>query len=92
MKKILVFLKSLILQIVLTIVGYFSWIKTCEIGDKSEVGTYNKYPLKDFDKNYQVFGTDVTSGFDGGALGMGMICSICIIMVVWIEINNKSKL
>ena len=35
--------------------------------------------------------TDITSGYNGGALAMGFICCVCIVMIVWIEINKKTK-
>jgi hypothetical protein len=33
--------------------------------------------------------TPVTSGFNGGALGMGFICTSCIIGIVFIETSKK---
>jgi len=31
---------------------------------------------------------DVTAGFDGGALAMGLITCMCIFGVVWLQINK----
>ena len=33
----------------------------------------------------------ITSGYDGGALAMGLITCACLISIVWLEVN-KSKL
>jgi hypothetical protein len=33
--------------------------------------------------------TPVTSGFNGGALGMGFICTSCVIGIVFIEKSKK---
>ncbi len=56
---------------------------------KYKVGTYEKIDLPN-----ENFGTDVatSSGFIGGSIAMGFICSVCIVMIVWIEINKKTKI
>jgi len=85
------FLKSYLLQLILSIIACLSWLESSEIGNRSNDGTYLKgTPNLDFDQKI-LTGTDVTSGYDGGALAMGIICSVCIIMIVWIEINKKPK-
>ena len=32
-----------------------------------------------------------TSGFNGGAIAMGLITCVCILGVVWLEINRSKK-
>jgi len=44
----------------------------------------------EFEDHTQI-GTDVASDLEGGALAMGLICCVCIVMVVWIENSRKSK-
>ena len=57
------------------------------IGNHSDVGIY----LKRTDGNNEIVGTNIDAGFNGGAIAMGLICSVSIIMIVWLEINKKSK-
>lgn len=80
--------KSIFLQLLLSIVAVASWINCQMIGNNADVGTYIK--RNDYDR--EEVGTSIDAGFNGGALGMGIICSVCIIMIVWLEINKKSKL
>ena len=82
------FLQSIFLQVILGIVAFASF-EECRIsGDRFEVGTYQKGA--DYNTSETV-GTTITSGFNGGTVAMGFICSVCIIMIVWLEINKKSK-
>jgi hypothetical protein len=87
MKAFFKFLKSIFLQFILAIVAVISWINSNEIGNRTEDGTY----YKNYRHREELTGTSIDAGFDGGALAMGIICSVCIIMIVWIEINKKSK-
>jgi hypothetical protein len=80
--------KSIFLQLLLSIVAVASWINCQTIGNNAHVGTYFK--RNDYDR--EEVGTSIDAGLNGGALGMGIICSVCIIMIVWLEINKKSKL
>ena len=82
------FLKSYLLQLILSIIACLSWLETSEIGRKGRDGTFQG----DWqDSDSPLIGTDISTGFDGGALAMGIICSVCIVMIVWIEINKKPK-
>jgi|CoawatStandDraft_6_1074263.scaffolds.fasta_scaffold95366_2 hypothetical protein len=84
-KKLWVFITSL--QFGLSIIAFLSWFQAYTIGRRTSVGQI-------FTENQDEFipsATDVTSGHDGGALAMGLICCVCIIMIVWIEINKKTK-
>ena len=50
--------------------------------------------IRQIDELQQITGgaaVDISTGFDGGALSMGLICSVCIIMIVWIEISKAQK-
>ncbi len=79
--------KSIFLQLLLGIVALASWINCHLIGNNSEGGTY----LKSTDDDYETVGTSIDAGYNGGALAMGIICSVCIIMIVWLEINKKAN-
>ncbi|WP_396141680.1 hypothetical protein [Flavobacterium sp.] len=79
--------KSIFLQLLLSLVAVASWINCHFIGNNSEGGTY----LKPTNDDYETVGTSIDAGYNGGALGMGIICSVCIIMIVWLEINKKAN-
>ena len=93
--SVLCFIKSYFLQALLSVVAFLSFENAYYLGKRtfSEAGTYTKYSLNSFDEDAVRTGTDiaVSTGFDGGSLAMGMICCVCIIMIVWIEINKKPK-
>ena len=84
------FIKSYFLQALLSVVAFLSFENAYNLGRRtfSQNGTFNRYRSRD-----TLEGTDVavSTGFDGGSLAMGMICCVCIIMIVWIEINKKPK-
>ena len=80
-------LKSIFLQLLLGIVAVASWINCHMIGNHSDVGIY----LKRTDGNNEIVGTSIDAGFNGGALAMGIICSVCIIMIVWLEISKQNR-
>lgn len=82
------FLQSIFLQVILGFVAFASFEECRMSGDRFEVGTYEKGA--DYNTTETV-GTTITSGFNGGTVAMGIICSVCIIMIVWLEINKKSK-
>ena len=90
MKKLIASIKNYFLQIILSIIALLSWLKASEIGNISDVGTY----FKEINPNLESLrtGTNISSGYDGGALAMGIICSVCIIMIVWIEINKNQNM
>ena len=82
------FLQSIFLQVVLGIVAFASFEECRMSGDRFEVGTYEKGA--DYNTTETV-GTTITSGFNGGTVAMGIICSVCIIMIVWLEVNKQNK-
>jgi len=92
MKKIIRFIGSYFLQSLLAIVAFFSWEKALYFGGKTlqKTGMFDKNNNYDY-QNLTATDVDVTAGFDGGALAMGLICCVCIIMIVWIETNKKPK-
>lgn len=93
-EKFIIFLKSIFLQLVLGIVAYGSFENSRQLGEMStsEVGTYEKQIHEGFGA-VETVGTNIAmnSGYIGGTIAMGIICSVCIIMIVWIEINKKPK-
>lgn len=99
MKKLLLkfwrFLNSIFLELLLSFVGIVSWIQTETLGSKwiSEIEDGFSYKFASINNKEAIIGgasVDITSGFDGGALAMGLITCICIFGIVWIQIN-KSK-
>ena len=59
----------------------------------SNVGTYEKKIIGNYEETAETVGTSIAmdSGYNGGALAMGIICSVCIIMIVWLEINKQNR-
>ena len=97
--KFLTFLNKRFLQLILFVFACLSWIECSKIGSNwrslVEDGVSDKVTL-DIDgyRNEQIIGgaaVDVSTGFNGGALGMGLITCMCIFCIVWIEISRKSK-
>ena len=95
MKKFLSSIKPYFLQGLLSVVACLSYVNAYNLGNEtySSEGIFTKYLEDELNMNAARIGTDVdvSTGFDGGALAMGMICCVCIVMIVWIEINKKSK-
>lgn len=108
MNKVLKFIKSYFLQFVLAIVAMLSFAEVEDIGYRytSEVGTYetveyNKLTSGSFghereyySSNPKTAGTSValSTGYSASAISMGLICSVCIVMIVWIEIRKPYNL
>ena len=95
LSSVLCFIKSYFLQALLSVVAFLSFENAYNLGVKTyrSAGTYTKYGRDTYSVDSVRTGTDVavSTGFDGGSLAMGMICCVCIIMIVWIEINKKPK-
>ena len=101
MKKIIFafwsFFTSKFLQIILLIFAYISWLEAVSIGSivSSKIGKGGSYlkHLHEYDAELgaQNVGVAITSGYNGGAMAMGLITCICIFGVVWLEINKQSK-
>lgn len=92
LSSVLCFIKSYFLQALLSVVAFLSFENAYNLGNKTynQAGTYTKY-RDSFDSARTGTDVAVSTGFDGGSLAMGMICCVCIIMIVWIEINKKPK-
>jgi hypothetical protein len=94
MKKLLLnfwrFLNSIFLQVLLSAVGYNSWEMAIELGSETLTGDgffdENMYNTKG--SRYIPTDVDVTAGFDGGALAMGLITCMCIFGIIWLQINK----
>lgn len=86
------FLNSIFLQIILTLVGVFSWLQANNIGNRweSEVanGRHNVIPDLEFETIVGGASVHTSSGFDGGSLAMGLITCMCIYGIVWLQINK----
>ena len=97
--KFLNFLNKRFLQLILFVFACLSWVECSEIGRNykglSEDGVSDKfteYYARPGDE--QIIGgaaVDISTGFNGGALAMGLITCMCIFGIVWIEISRKSK-
>lgn len=78
-------------QIVLSGVGAFTLNQSIEFGEEtfSANGTFTKL----INNEYVEVGTDiaVSSGYNGGALSMGLITCVCIFAVIWLEIHKMKK-
>jgi hypothetical protein len=75
------------LQFRLSIIALLSWFQVYTIGRRTSAGN----TLTGSQEEFIYSATDITSGYNGGALAMGFICCVCIVMIVWIEINKKTK-
>jgi hypothetical protein len=91
MKKIFKISKSYFLQTLLLTVAIISYLNADEIGrnEYSQSGTY----LEDRNNRNSIKATSisVSTGYTGGAISMGLICSASIVMIVWIEMNKQRK-
>ena len=90
-----------VIQLVLSGIAFISFGACWEIGnkykyDEGELTQYIRrqnmtqlYSRKNIDQESK--STDITSqsGFNGGALGMGIICASCIMGIVFIETSKK---
>lgn len=94
-KSFFKFIQSIFLQVILGIVAIVAFNESISLGGmfSSEVGTYKKNIIENYEETVEVVGTSIAvdSGYNGGAFAMGIICSVCIIMIVWLEINKKPK-
>tara|TARA_B110000240_G_C13441022_1_gene428106 strand:+ start:365 stop:622 length:258 start_codon:yes stop_codon:yes gene_type:complete len=85
-------MKTKLIQLVLLAVAGYSFTLCIELGNKYEydLGTY--YPVLD-KKRQRLFNkpTDIASqsGFNGGALGMGIICASSLIGIVLLETKKN---
>ena len=90
--KFLKFCNSIFLQTLLLIAAYNSWEKAIELGSEtySRGGSFDKNWDNRRASDYISTDVDVTAGFEGGAIAMGLITCVCIFGIVWLQIN-KSK-
>ena len=84
-------LKSYFLQFILSVVAVISWIEASEIGNRVYSEVEDATALKNIDSDEFIVGgaaVDISSGFNGGAIAMGLISCVCIVMIVLIEIKK----
>ena len=81
------------LQLVLLVIAFFSWLEAKDIGRRVSESSKDgiAYNLSTDRYTNADVAVAITSGFNGGALAMGLITCACIFGVLWLEIN-KSKL
>jgi len=84
--KLWSFITSNYLQSILGFIAFLSWYEAYDLGHKSKLGSVVRYKL-----STPSAPLPITSGYDGGALAMGLITCACLISIVWLEVN-KSKL
>ena len=86
--KFLAFLNKRFLQLILFVFACLSWTECSEIGRST-------YSILEFGVSVssadKISDMDVSTGFNGGALAMGLITCMCIFGIVWIEISRKPK-
>ena len=92
------FLNSRFLQFLLFFGACLSWIECNEIGRRTFWQAEDGVALNEYRKGYggsyseTIIGgasVDVSTGFTGGAIAMGLIACMCIFGIVWIEINKQ---
>ena len=96
MKKLLLLfsavIKSYFIQTLLAFVGYYSWLEAKIIGKEYESAMGNFLPEHSrFKQIYSATDVAITSGFNGGAIAMGLICCTCIITIGLLEIKKFEK-
>ena len=102
MKKLLFtfwsFFTSIFLQMILLLFAFISWEEAGIIGREfhqtiSQGEIYSKISSYESigESASQNIDVAITSGFNGGALAMGLITCICVFGVVWLQINKQSK-
>ena len=88
------YIKSYLLQTLLALAATLSWLESSSIGNKRASVVEDGVAVSQIDELQLIAGgaaVDISTGFNGGALSMGLICSVCILMIVWIEISKSSK-
>ncbi len=80
------YIKSISLQLILAFVAVISWLNCKKLGFNTASGEVFNYQTEEFEPL-----PTIDAGYNGGAIAMGIICSVCILMIVWIEINKHSK-
>lgn len=81
----------------LTVVAVSSWEKAYLIGRMEEIikgegghlGVSSSGNLIDYSVPSEI-NVAITSGYNGGALAMGLICCMCVFGIVWLEVNKTS--
>ena len=95
LKNLFHLIKSYFLQGLLAFLGIVSFeeLSALTYQSKTAIGEigYN-YLGDDWEEYTEAVPLDVaiTSGYNGAAIGMGLVCSVCIVMIVWIEIKKTS--
>ena len=88
------YIKSYLLQTLLALVATLSWLESSSIGNNRASVVEDGVAIRQIDEFQQITGgaaVDISTGFDGGALSMGLICSVCIVMIVWIEVLKVQR-
>ena len=96
MKKLFasIFTSKNLLQLLLAYFAYLSFNACQEIGNQYEynIGFTNPMNNKTYEQDRRKpisAGIAAESGFNGGALGMGIICASCVMGIVFIETSKK---
>lgn len=78
-----------LIQISLVFLTYFSFTSILDFGEKfKETGGLELKPQNIQGWEYEIInGTSITSGFNGAALGLGIITAACISLITFIEIK-----
>tara|TARA_B100001059_G_C17716787_1_gene518433 strand:- start:813 stop:1061 length:249 start_codon:yes stop_codon:yes gene_type:complete len=79
-------MKTKLIQLFLLVIAGCSFYFCFEIGNKYKTdsgGTFEKFG--DIESDMVPSGASSTSGFNGGALGMGIICASSLLGIVFLE-------
>lgn len=98
MKKLLLnfwrFINSIFLQLILSYVAFITWEEAIRIGEMEDyIVEQGKEYIKSgrFEKivrSTSDVSVAITSGYNGGAIAMGLVSCVCILGVVWLQINK----
>ena len=85
-------MKTKLIQLLLAGFAFISFVACWEIGNEYNLGQ-SRYPGANFKlrggSQKSVLSTPITSGFNGGALGMGIICASSLIGIVLLETKKN---
>lgn len=93
--KLWIFITSRLLQFILAYIAFMCWEVANDLGQRSikliQKGGTVYIESRSSKQMPEEIAVAVTSGYDGGALAMGLITCACIIGIVWLEVNRLKQ-
>ena len=85
--------KIVIIQLAMSVIAVASGLGSIGFGQNQAYGNMTQYFIREGGRTQAIgIPVNVDTGFDGGAIGLGIISAICFFCVVWIEITKfKAK-